>query len=274
MASRRTSGNVTGEVDRVDIRLVDASWGKGERKPHRSIDAKRDPGMASRQLWNLYMMSMRNVPSLHWDDYFASVLGADWVMKMCCLWWLSLWAFPPDLPTFCSLQVWVKYVSRPSLQILSPGFTSDFPEGFGNARSLGGWSIMSTDTPWNCHRRVLTLLVMFQGLLQMWNIASTWIRTTPELHSPSLIPNRGLLDWESLGMTSRLGIFKPFFLPRSCLTFRLEFLDQKKTQESPPRNDAPWILKQLKQKTRRRGCVQDSWTSPHLALGFHQEAQS
>lgn len=47
MASRRTSGNVTGEIDRVDVRLVDVSWGKGERKPHRSIDAKMDPGMAS-----------------------------------------------------------------------------------------------------------------------------------------------------------------------------------------------------------------------------------
>lgn len=50
MASRRTSGNVTGEVDKVDVRLVDVSSGKSERKPHRSIDAKRDPGMASRQL--------------------------------------------------------------------------------------------------------------------------------------------------------------------------------------------------------------------------------
>ena len=170
----------------------------------------------------------------------------------------------------------VQSADRFPSRFLSPGFTYDFPEGFGGiARSLGGWSIMSTDTPWNCHRRILTLLVMFQGLLQMWSIASTWIRTTPELHSPSLIPNRGLSDWESLGMTSRLGILKPFFLTQIMFNLPPGIFGSKKNARKSSQKWRTLDFEAIEaKKTRRRGCVQDSWTLPHLALGFHQEAQS
>lgn len=78
MASRRTSGNVTGEVDRVDIRLVDVSWGKSERKPHRSIDAKKGS-------WYGFETIMKSILSIHDINEKCPSLGTPHCIAMITL---------------------------------------------------------------------------------------------------------------------------------------------------------------------------------------------
>lgn len=51
--------------------------------------------------------------SIHDVNEKCSFTALGWLLCKCSWSWLSYEAFPPDLPTFCSLQVWVKYVSRP-----------------------------------------------------------------------------------------------------------------------------------------------------------------
>ena len=239
--------------------------GKGERKPHRSIDAKKGS-------WYGFETIMKSILSIHDINEKCPSLGTPHCIAMITLQMflelIELWrcvAFDGCLYEFflqtCLPFVHCKYGSSTSADRLPSRFWVRVLHImiFRNVlvESQDHWVVgascllihheIVTDLFWHCWLCFKDYSRCEASLLPELEQPLKATLTIP--HPKSLFVGSG----ESSLQDVQVRYQQTFFLPRSCLTFRLEFLDQKKTQESPHRNDAPWILKQLKQKKHAQG---------------------